>query len=1099
MALELTELNLNSNQSDKVWATQSDLYALEYLVGPDEMWNYINVEVAPSDLASISANGELTVGITPKPTVEFTDQEVPKSFNVGTSETATAYPLKVESSNSASSSAEASSDASGNWADLPAIEQDSKSWDIQTTSGPATSSVDPAERTMLYTDQYGDPVYSNIDGDYLYDDYNGNPVTYSTDAALANGAGAITYGDGSGVGGGSGVISDSGTSAGGMAAGSIANGIQQGLQGAGDIGNSLGGLIGGSSKGSKDGGTGAQVGEGDAVGTRLVNPVKPNISAADYVALENYALIVNQNLIAKAKWEENPLDRYTTYTYRLEWFTIDANHYQTYQDVENKVQFLDRLEDSEKFVIFKTGINTDIVVENFEVKNYYSSNSTYKNVIFSELNMTIHEPSGASLLEVIKEVADEYGYINMASMPYFMKITYVGYVGDGSDDDGQQEILDGYVSYIPFCISKFTPTINLDTKYNIVGHPLSVLAVLKDNFVLKTDISINIPAGSNLGSLLEAVGKEINRQYVESCTKVTKELYKRANKNSSKIYQYAGENISTAIYIDVDSNISKIPIDNNKVKSQFSELSNDGVALNLRFGVGTPLNKIFDEVRKIVSFSSIVDGNVFEDSAGSTATPQDWADICKTFSFEPEARFVGQDPETHRAVHSYVYKLYQKYNPAYMPPFSTTQEKDQAKANKAKYRALLCQLILDSKGLVKRYDSYNTGLNDQVLNVNINMDHLFFVDLPTSGVKTPTAGVKTEIVHETPYENDQNEIVNPSNDVMEFIEENRDTSGLPVQFTTSNVYGTSNSGESVSGSDRAINSIYNEIYRSGGMIKLNLSIKGDPYWISNYALIQGVEKEKDKTCQFKDGLLHLYFRATLPRVTQDYHNDPDGGESVYKGLVNKTISGVYMVVSVVSQFNAGKFTQTIECVMNNNLPMEFNGRITNLLPPVTKADINQNNYQYVPDQNNNYQNYIEGVQEAPNLKKTALGNSPLPEGSYTETSGFGPRTAPTDGASSMHNGVDLAAKAGTPVYSAGDGVVKSVGYGQKSGNYVCVEHPGGYESWYLHLSSADVKLGQELTAGSQLGRVGNTGVSTGAHLHFGVKKDGNWINPESLV
>lgn len=1095
MALEITELNLNSNQGDKVWATQSDLYALENLFGPDEMWNYVNVEFTPSDLAHVNSNGELAVGVTPKPTVEFADQEVPKSFNVGTSETTTAYPLKVESSNSVSSSAEASSDASGNWADLPAIEQDSKSWDIQTTSGPATSYVDPAERTVLYTDQYGDPVYSNVDGDYLYDDYNGNPVNYSTEAAIANGAGAVTYGDGNGAGGGTGIVSENGTAVGGLA-----SGIQQGIQGAGAIGDSLGNLVGRSSKGSKDGGTGAQVGEGNGVGTRLVNPVKPNVSAADYAALENYALIVNQNLIAKTKWEENPLDRYTTYTYRLEWFTIDVDHYKAYQDVENRVQFLDRLEDNEKFIIYKTGINADIVIENFEIKSYYGSNTTYRNVIFSELNMTIHEPTGASLLEVIKEVADEYGYINMASMPYFMKITYVGYVGDGSDDDGQQEILDGYVTYIPFCISKFTPTINLDTKYDIIGHPLSVLAVLKDSFVLKTDISINIPAGSNLGGLLEAIGKEVNRQYVESCTKVTKELYKRANKNNSKVYQYAGENISTAIYIDVDPDISKIPIDNNKVKSQFSELSNDGVALNLRFAVGTSLNKIFDEVRKIVSFSSIIDGNIFEDSVGSTATPQDWLDISKTFSFEPEARFVGQDPETHRTVHSYVYKLYQKYNPAYMPPFSTTQEKNQAKANKAKYRALLCQMILDEKGLVKRYDSYNTGLNDQVINVNINMDHLFFVKLPTSGVKNPSANLKTEIVHETPYESDQNEIINPSNDLKEFIEENRDMSGLQVQFDTIRGYGTSNSGESVSGSDRAINSIYNEIYRAGGMMQLKLLIKGDPYWISNYALIQGVEKEKDKTCQFKNGLLHLYFKATLPRVTQDYHNDPDGGETVYKGLVNKTISGVYMVVSVTSQFNSGKFTQIIECVMNNNLPMEFNGRITNLIPPVTKAQASQNNYQYVPDQNDSdYENYIEGVSEPPNLKKTSLGSSPLPEGSYRVSSRFGPRSAPTEGASTMHNGVDLAAKAGTPVYSAGDGVVKSVGYGEYEGNFIVVEHPDGYQSQYYHLSGADVKPGQEVIAGSPIGRVGNTGISTGAHLHFGVKKDGQWINPVALV
>lgn len=1017
-----------------------------------------------------NSSGELVVDpIFPQQSYKFVDTD---DLKLNSDVAPTAYPLKLNSENTSGGL------NSNNWSDNIAQENE-QTWDIQTTNGPATTNINPNERTVLYTDENGDPVYSNVDGDYLYDDYNGNPVYYDTNTAIANGADAITYGEGGGT-------NNTGASSG---SGGLSGGV-----------DSLSGLVGGSSKGSKDGGTGAQVGENNGTGTRLTNPDK-NTNAADYTALQNYALIVNENLINKIKWQTNPLDRYTTYAYRLEWFSIDVDLYQAFQDSANRVEFLKQLDDSQKFILFRTGINSDISIDNLEIKNYYGSNSIYKNVIFTELNMVIHEPSGASLLEVIKEFAVYAGYINMASMPYFLKITYVGYVGDGSEDDGQQEILNGYDTYIPFVISKFTPTINLDTKYVIQGHPLSVLAVLKDSFVLKTDISIDIPAGSDLGMMLEAVGKEVNRQYVESCSDFTRNLYQRANKNSSKVYQYAGENLSTAIYIDVDPDIARIPIDNNKVKSQFPELANNGIALTLRFANGTSLNKIFDEIRKIVSFSSILHGNIFEARDGSIASPKDWAAISKTFSFIPETRFVGQDPDTYRTVNSFVYKVFQKYNPAYMPPFDMLKPKDQAAADKAKYRQILCDAILEKNSLVKRYDSYNTGLNDQVLNVNINMDHLFFVNIPTKDVISPSADIKQAVLGNTQYKTNREDYEMPSDVVNEVIEENANLSGMLQQRDTVRYYGRNNSGDSSSGSDRALNSIYNEIYRSGGMIQLNLTIKGDPYWISNFSLLRNTlsDKEDNKTCHFKDGLLHLYFKATLPRVTQDYHNDPDGGESVYKGVVNKTITGVYMVISVTSQFNAGKFTQVIDCVMNNNLPLTFNGNIINLNEMPKKSDTYQT-YQYTNDnQSISDQGYTDSVENTPNLKPTSLGNSPLPTDSFRISSGFGPRTAPTDGASTMHNGVDLAAKAGTPVYSAGDGTVTEVGYARKSGNYVKVKHADGYESVYLHLSNANVKQGQTISGGERLGAVGNTGVSTGSHLHFGVKKDGQWINPESLV
>lgn len=103
------------------------------------------------------------------------------------------------------------------------------------------------------------------------------------------------------------------------------------------------------------------------------------------------------------------------------------------------------------------------------------------------------------------------------------------------------------------------------------------------------------------------------------------------------------------------------------------------------------------------------------------------------------------------------------------------------------------------------------------------------------------------------------------------------------------------------------------------------------------------------------------------------------------------------------------------------------------------------------------------------------------------TSKFGPRTAPTAGASTNHRGVDMPAPSGTAVYAAFDGVVTAVGKTNARGNYVVIYHELiGLSTLYQHLTCATVQLGQAVVGGTQVAISGNTGVGTGAHLHFGV-------------
>lgn len=100
-----------------------------------------------------------------------------------------------------------------------------------------------------------------------------------------------------------------------------------------------------------------------------------------------------------------------------------------------------------------------------------------------------------------------------------------------------------------------------------------------------------------------------------------------------------------------------------------------------------------------------------------------------------------------------------------------------------------------------------------------------------------------------------------------------------------------------------------------------------------------------------------------------------------------------------------------------------------------------------------------------------------------------------------HLGIDYAAPTGTPVWAAAPGVVTYKAFSPTgAGNLVSIKHDGGYETHYMHLSKfADVKVGQRIAAKTVIGYVGSTGLSTGPHLHFGVKQHGSWIDPSKLA
>lgn len=119
-----------------------------------------------------------------------------------------------------------------------------------------------------------------------------------------------------------------------------------------------------------------------------------------------------------------------------------------------------------------------------------------------------------------------------------------------------------------------------------------------------------------------------------------------------------------------------------------------------------------------------------------------------------------------------------------------------------------------------------------------------------------------------------------------------------------------------------------------------------------------------------------------------------------------------------------------------------------------------------------------------------------PAPSYTRISSeYGWRMHPTLGVEKFHNGVDLAAPGGSPILAAYDGKVVASGYSPSMGNYIMIDHGDTLYTIYMHASALYVSTGDYVTRGQKIAAVGSTGRSTGNHLHFGVRLNGQYVNP----
>lgn len=144
------------------------------------------------------------------------------------------------------------------------------------------------------------------------------------------------------------------------------------------------------------------------------------------------------------------------------------------------------------------------------------------------------------------------------------------------------------------------------------------------------------------------------------------------------------------------------------------------------------------------------------------------------------------------------------------------------------------------------------------------------------------------------------------------------------------------------------------------------------------------------------------------------------------------------------------------------------------------------------------QNTAQNTTPSGNGQSTGSMMWPCPS-SKRVTSDYGPRTSPTNGASSNHKGIDIGAAYGADIVAADGGTVLVATYSSSGGNYVIIDHGGGLCTVYMHASSLTVSAGQTVSKGRVIAKVGSTGISTGNHLHFGVTLNGVYVSPWGYV
>jgi len=271
------------------------------------------------------------------------------------------------------------------------------------------------------------------------------------------------------------------------------------------------------------------------------------------------------------------------------------------------------------------------------------------------------------------------------------------------------------------------------------------------------------------------------------------------------------------------------------------------------------------------------------------------------------------------------------------------------------------------------------------------------------------------------------------------------------------------------------------------------------------ALAQREKKQKDliATYEHQLELMHGDFKET----SMQFSREKKEIDALYRKKLDALNTQMTAMTSKIGELNALKerFATLAAPAPIKNKMSESSGRGGPLRPVTFKSAPNA----YLEDE------LEHTIAKISSLNTTALGlqelwttryqlltqlplGAPLPM-ALGLNSNFGPRMDPITRTVAQHSGIDFVAKVGTPILAAGNGTVLRAGWDGAYGLTVEIKHAEGYVSKYAHASKVDVTVGQTVTRGQKIAEVGLTGRTTGAHLHFEVLRNGQFVNPMQVL
>jgi murein DD-endopeptidase MepM/ murein hydrolase activator NlpD len=269
----------------------------------------------------------------------------------------------------------------------------------------------------------------------------------------------------------------------------------------------------------------------------------------------------------------------------------------------------------------------------------------------------------------------------------------------------------------------------------------------------------------------------------------------------------------------------------------------------------------------------------------------------------------------------------------------------------------------------------------------------------------------------------------------------------------------------------------NAIYRYGGVAELNLFFSSSTIneaIVSSYLLTRIADQDREIYGKYMDRIRRLdQSRRDLGLQTKrlvEQKQELEGERSAHRKAVDES-SRYLEKVKKEKQLHASAVQEL------QRAQRELENKVRSLLEQKRKM-----------------------AQKTPGRKTLSYRGGALPwPTSGTVNSEYGMRVHPQFNTKLMHTGIDIAAPIGTPVISVAAGEVLFAGWQRGYGQVIIIDHGGNLITIYGHLSRMDVRDGQDITAGQVIGGVGSTGISTGSHLHFEVRINGDAKNPRNYL